>query len=100
MTSKVCRIWGSTSIRGDEGVRGTIEIVSVPLTKKSNPRRRRLHSRSPRIVVIVEELQFNFDIELGFEKGEKSDVVSQCLDQSFSSPFALRIHSSSKTSAA
>ena len=47
---------GSTSIRGDEGLDRTIEIVSVPLTKKLNPRRRRLHSRSSRIVAIVEEL--------------------------------------------
>ena len=76
MTSKVCRIWGSTSIHGDEGVRGTIEIVSVPLTKKINPRRRRLRSRSSRVVVIVVELQFHFDIEQGLEGGEKLDVVS------------------------
>ncbi|KIJ97378.1 hypothetical protein K443DRAFT_105801, partial [Laccaria amethystina LaAM-08-1] len=74
--------------------------IPCPTNKKRlNPRRRRLRSRSSRIVVIVEELQFNFDIELGLEEGEKSDVVSQCLDQSFSSPFALGIHSSSKRSA-
>ena len=60
---------GSTSIHGDEGVRGTIEIVSVPLKKKLNPRRRRLRSLSSRIVVIVEELQFNFDIKMGLEGG-------------------------------
>ena len=75
---------GSTSIREDVDVRGTIEIVllcPVPLTKKKcGPRRGRLRSRSPRYVVIVKELQFNFDIELGLEEGEKSDVVSQCLD--------------------
>ena len=42
-------------------------------------------------MVIVEELQFDFGIELRLQEGEKSDVASQCLDQSFSSPFALRI---------
>ena len=46
--------------------------------------------------MIVEELQFDFDIDLGLEEGEKSEVVSQCLNQSCSSPFALRIDSSSK----
>ena len=49
--------------------------------------------------MIVEELQFNFDIELGLEGGEKLDAVSQCLNQSFSSPFALPIYSSSRISA-
>lgn len=42
-----------------------------------------LHSRSSQIVVIVKELQFDF--ELWLEEGEKPDVVSQCLNQSFSS---------------
>ena len=40
-------------------------------------------------MVIVEELQFHFDIKLGLERGEKLDVVPQYLNQSFSSPFAL-----------
>ncbi|KIJ97759.1 hypothetical protein K443DRAFT_105187 [Laccaria amethystina LaAM-08-1] len=75
----------------------TSSYVSCLINKKEfNPRRRRLRSRSSRIAVIVE---FNFDIELGLEEGEKSDVVSQCLDQSFSSRFALRIQPSSKRSA-
>ena len=39
-----------------------------------------------------------FGIKLGFQEGEKSDVVSQCFDRSFSSPFTLRIHPSSKRS--
>ena len=64
--------------------------VSCPTNEhKLNPRRCRLRSRSSRIVVIVKELQYNFDIELGLEEGEKSDVVSQCLNESFSSSFAL-----------
>ncbi|KIJ92217.1 hypothetical protein K443DRAFT_113919, partial [Laccaria amethystina LaAM-08-1] len=56
-----------------------------------------LRSRSSRIVAIVEKLQFDFGIELGHQEGEKSDVVSQCSDQSFSSPFASRIHPSSRS---
>jgi hypothetical protein len=47
---------------------------------------------------MVKELQFDFDIDLGLEEGENSDVVSQRLDQTFSIPFALRIHPSSKRS--
>ena len=39
-----------------------------------------------------------FGIELGLQEGVKSDVVSQCLDQNFSSPFELRIHLSSNRS--
>ncbi|KIK06287.1 hypothetical protein K443DRAFT_89816 [Laccaria amethystina LaAM-08-1] len=61
-----------------------------------SPRSRRLCSRSSRVCAIVKELQFDTGIELGLEGGEKSDVVSQCLDQSFSSSFALQIHPSSK----
>jgi hypothetical protein len=53
-------------------------------------------SHSSRVCAIVKELQFDTDIELGLEEGEKSDVVSQCLDQSFSSSFALQIHPGSK----
>lgn len=49
-------------------------------------------------MAIVEVLRFDLRIELGHQEGEKSDVVSQWLDQSFSSPFALRIHPSSKRS--
>lgn len=49
-------------------------------------------------MAIVEVLRFDLGIELGHQEGEKSDVVSQWLDQSFSSPFALRIHPSSKRS--
>ena len=41
---------------------------------------------------------FTFGIELGLQEGEKSDVASQCLDQSFSNPFALRIHPRSNRS--
>ena len=39
-----------------------------------------------------------FGIELGLQEGEKSDVASQCSDQSFSNPFALRIHPRSNRS--
>ena len=53
-------------------------------------------SRSSRVSAIVEEFQFDFGIELGLEQGEKSDVVSQRLEQRFSSPSALRIRPTSK----
>jgi len=57
-----------------------------------------LHSRSSRVCGVVEELQFDFGIELGLEEGEKSGVILQCLDQRFSRPFALQIHPNSKRS--
>ena len=92
---------GSTSIRGDVDVRETFEIVLRLLSHQQNKRintRRHLRSRSSRIMKIVKELPFNVSIGIRLEENEKSDVVSQCLDQSFFSPFALRINSSLKKS--
>ncbi|KIK02817.1 hypothetical protein K443DRAFT_507914 [Laccaria amethystina LaAM-08-1] len=55
-----------------------------PPKKKLNSARRRLPSRSSRVCAIVEEFQFDFGVGLGLEEGEESDVVLQCLGQSFS----------------
>ena len=43
-------------------------------------------------MTIIKELRLNVSIDIGLEEGEKLDVMSRCLDQSFSSPFALRTH--------
>ena len=94
------------SMRGDVDVRGTVEIAfllllavpTVPPPEKTSALAVPLHSRSLQIVTIVKELRFNISIDIDFVEGEKSEVVSQCLDQSFSSPFALRIHPSLRRS--
>ncbi|KIJ95840.1 hypothetical protein K443DRAFT_65756, partial [Laccaria amethystina LaAM-08-1] len=70
-------------------------VSCTPPTKK-NSTLDAGRSRSSRVYAMVKELQFDFDIDLGLEEGENSDVVSQRLDQTFSIPFALRIHPSSK----
>ena len=54
--------------------------------------------RRPKTPSATKELAFNVSIGIRLEENEKSDVVSQCLDQSFFSPFALRINSSLKKS--
>ncbi|KIJ94664.1 hypothetical protein K443DRAFT_29551, partial [Laccaria amethystina LaAM-08-1] len=72
------------------------DSTQCPTTKKTSTLAAPLRSRSSLFCATVEELQFDFSIELGLEEGEMPDVISQCLDQSFSSPFALRIHLSSK----
>ena len=97
---------GMISVREDVDVHGAIDIVflllliapSVPPLKKTSTLGAPLHSRSSRIVAIVKELQFDFGIDLGLKESEKPDVVLQCLNQSFSSTFALRIYPSSKRS--
>ncbi|KIJ94677.1 hypothetical protein K443DRAFT_110020, partial [Laccaria amethystina LaAM-08-1] len=58
-----------------------------------------LRACSSRIVAVVKELQFDSGIDIGLEEGEKSDIVPQCWEQSFFSPFALGIHPSTSEGA-
>ena len=83
------KIWGLEeliSISGNvaAGPSRSSAYISCPTNKKNSTLATPLHSRSSRIVTIVKELQFDFSIDIGLEEGAKSDVVSQCLDQSLS----------------
>ena len=84
-------------MRGDVDVCGTMEITFLPLLavpivpppeKDLNPH------RASSFVFFTncydrQGAQIQHQHRIGFEQGKKSDVVSQCLDKSFSSPFAL-----------
>ena len=78
-----------TSISGDVHVRGTVKIVSFPTTRKTT-------TLADAIFVHTPHELWRLSRNCNSISASKSDVVSQCLDQSFSSPFALRIHPSSK----
>ena len=89
-------------MRGDVDVRGTMEITFLPLLavpivpppeKDLNPHR----ASSFAFFTNCYDRQgapIQHQHRIGFEEGEKLDVVSQCLDESSSSLFALRIHPS------
>ena len=66
-----------------------LTVPSAPPPKKTATLAAPLHSRSSRIVEIVKELKFDLGVDIGLEESEKPDVVSQCLNQSFSSPWSL-----------